>query len=1267
MGSSRRVYSQLSRAEKLNFAAAYSINERVIGSWSALVPRTPRVLVPIHLDALVVRAGGGEWADCAMTVPAARRAGEAAIDSRLLQAKPFQDRAIPRGPGVYLHWALPDALTQGTGGNTGVDFPVIPDRWLVVRLQPGTLVDSRRTFRAWVLRAADEHPQPVDLNAWVETGSAGAGKLTALGHGDAAWAAYYDNVENRLAFHDDLRDIRSGPLAYLVCGWYADPNDDPLGSRKVKSLADFYARMNALKWKLESHELEQAQRKSQSYLHAAVSLGLPTIEAISIGGPGASPAALDDNGHPEGGVYVTDGSWWPSLTMYHGLAVGIGWPGPGWPGRPDGLVSDDVGGPPSTQEVRVMVGNTPSEALADLVAQSNHAPAERNMLEAFLTGALADLDRPGGQARVDARLHAASFGSLPGGETIETATDPGVPVPPTLPAKPVVTGPSVFPRTPHGGKSFATAFKDAATSTAAVTAAPVAHAGAFSTVSKGALSAAIGAIASETPTPAATPPSEVDAPIALPRKYVPADPVLLVQGARRSYKHGKDGRFNPDGTLSCRLTGFCMTGVACSSITGEEIRPEFRGEELLERGIHNGSVPPECEELLREAVVADPGSSAAAAKSTGASGAAAVALANRFAVEQTVWWALRDPRADHAALVAKSGISGMLPSAVGISPPVRPWTPLHLDWRIQFVPSEAGYRDWSLGELDYIANALPALDDLEAGVVLQGRALLADGLASNVGRAVRNAMADAARAGGAAKLAPGKRDRYSSALAMETVRAYRAHTETAARVKQVVDARVDRSGLEDVASTLENMDLLSGAFEHFHTDLRGGFSGDGVAAATPDDPAPTPFFAVRAGFLRILRIRLVDCFGQFVDLDPARILVSTPMLTPGHAAIAALPPRFTSPTRLWLRLFDGAAGAKPAGKAVRPVAGFVLPDHLDGALEFFDSAGGSLGQLRADPDSGILWEEAPGRASTAGQDPVRALGNPFLSGMATSLVDWGIADPAGAEHALSALLRAIDSTLWSVDPYAHTGDEHLSLLVGHPIVVVRAKLLLEVTEPIAPTEIAKMAVPVRLGALSHWDDGLLGFFVNDDYRVFHVIDPAAAGMARKLGPGEGFAQDITRAPAYYSSFSADLPEGATAGSTPVVHPYVDGSGVLFVMPGQEVNLTMLLEPHSAMHATAGLVPRKEIALRREWTADALQKISPTFRFGPVLLDPKRIRMPVAGEAHGAWTWTHRLDVASWADDPVVNSAGDANLPQDPVVASEGWLKLTPTEEPKKDA
>ena len=235
----------------------------------------------------------------------------------------------------------------------------------------------------------------------------------------------------------------------------------------------------------------------------------------------------------------------------------------------------------------------------------------------------------------------------------------------------------------------------------------------------------------------------------------------------------------------------------------------------------------------------------------------------------------------------------------------------------------------------------------------------------------------------------------------------------------------------------------------------------------------------------------------------------------------------------------------------------------------------------------------------------------------------------------------IDTTLWTVDPFAHSGDEHLSLLIGHPVAVMRARLTLEVNEPIRPDALQAERVPVRLGALAQWQDGLLAYFVDDDYRTLHLPDPAAAGFARPIGPGRGFLQNPTRTSDYYEHFATDIGANAVEGASPIKHDFVDTSDVILMRPGQTIVLTLLIEPHSVVHATSGLVPRKAIGMRREWVTDGLAQIAPTFRFGPVLVDPKRIRMPVASELHGTWSWCHRVDATSWQEDAVVNSLGDA--------------------------
>jgi len=58
--------------------------------------------------------------------------------------------------GIHLHWALPDAITNGIEDSTGkMVFPSIPDRWLVTRVytdlsNPATPIN---TIKSWVVES----------------------------------------------------------------------------------------------------------------------------------------------------------------------------------------------------------------------------------------------------------------------------------------------------------------------------------------------------------------------------------------------------------------------------------------------------------------------------------------------------------------------------------------------------------------------------------------------------------------------------------------------------------------------------------------------------------------------------------------------------------------------------------------------------------------------------------------------------------------------------------------------------------------------------------------------------------------------------------------------------------------------------------------------------------------------------------------------------------------------------------------------------------
>ncbi|HEV7914896.1 MAG TPA: hypothetical protein VGP22_14105, partial [Albitalea sp.] len=1037
-------------------------------------------------------------------------------------------------------------------------------------------------------------------------------------------------------------------------------------------------------------------------------MGLPTREAVAMpampkalqGGAftrfsaaatldfeGVTQAApLDREGRPVGGYHHIVESWWPKYTLFHGGVVGLGWPDDGIPVAPSGLLGNLVGGPPAASNIEIAIGHTLTDALAALLAANNRTPAEARALEAALLGAADELDDVDAAARVDVRVHAASFGSLPGGSITETVMQRplgGTPRPPAV--DPAKTDPGIFrnvlPKEPVGGSGLGgKQVKDKFAGTVDVTAhanAKVSGVKVTSGVKLGGLVKEFNHFAGKPPVVNVPPqndpePAPVEVKRALPRFFIPSDPVILLQGLNRSFKHGGDGRFSEKGKLPCRVTDMVTRELAPMALRDLPGGGRFKGADVLDGGVVNGSVPPECNDLLTELAVLDPGTATFAARST-VRGTQRLSTeqvnqaARTYAVEQTVWWATRDPKRDVAPLAAKSGLSGVLPCPIAVSPPARPWVPLHLDWEVEFVPHDLD--QWQLGEIDFDARAdgVPAAGEVPAGIVLRGRALLTAGAAQCAASAVRQTLDRARHAGGSSSLKPRSVEQYHSQMAKLLLDDM---ARISTRAQRAAD--VDGGELQSVADALGAMDVLAGALDQFHTRLRGGFVADGDAAPATGEAAPSPFVALRAGFLRIRRMRLVDCFGQLLDLagssatqdaDMTQVVRSEPMTVDGRPDLLELAPRFTAPARLLLRFVDAANDSVEARGDTTPLCGFLLPDHLDAELQFHAADGDGIGAVRFDAEAGIVWEDAPGKPGTVGASPKRAIANAHLAEVAQGLLDWGIADTTrndpARDTALSALLRLIDTTLWTVDPFAHTGDEHLSLLVGHPVAVMRARLTLEVDEPISPDELATLRLPVRLGALAQWQDGLLGYYVDDDYRTLHIPDPAAAGLARPIGPGQGFLQTATRTSNYYTQFASDIGIDAVEGDTPIAHDFVDTSGVLMLRPGQTVRLTLLMEPHSAVHLTSGITPRKSLGMRREWVSSGLAAIAPSFRFGPVLVDPKRIRMPLASELRGTWSWCHRIDATTWQEDEVVNATGDGQLPLDPVEGQEGWLKLTP--------
>jgi hypothetical protein len=586
----------------------------------------------------------------------------------------------------------------------------------------------------------------------------------------------------------------------------------------------------------------------------------------------------------------------------------------------------------------------------------------------------------------------------------------------------------------------------------------------------------------------------------------------------------------------------------------------------------------------------------------------------------------------------------------------QPWVPLWLEWEAEL--TETGpLPAWSLGQID-----LEPPEAATRGRVIThtGRSVLTTGVATTMAAAI------------------------TGYLDAEDARDAAGTGETDEATEQVL------ARLRDELTTL---DVMSAALDGWREQLLGLPYRDGLLYQDANGTRPAPVDVpelVTLGELRLRRARLVDAFGRILDLPdavapalPSRDEVPADPGT-GLASALRIRPRLTVPARWMFRLVDpavpaiGVADAAQAridqvdpDQAVNPVAGFLLPDHIDEALEVFDAAGTPLGQLMHEPfGGGVTWEPAPGRPLPADAGPLAGLVAPqrIVGQLAAGLVATDAAQRQGrparpeTESALSALLRAIDTTLWTVDTFAGLGSEHIVGLVGRPVAVVRARLALEVKDDLAELDLSDagvravreqayrdltaLAVPLRLGELTRADDGLLGFFVDDDYATFHIVDKVVRGEAFDGGRGKGQLGTYGTTP-------------AIPATVPITNGYVLADDELHVHPGQVVALTLLMHPTGAVHLTSGLLPRKSIALQRDWVAPGLAVMAPSARVGPVLLDPARIALPLVSAFPKDQVFTRRDTPLTWKDDAILAATQTALLPDLPHEVQEGYIRVAP--------
>jgi hypothetical protein len=1162
--------------------------------------------------------------------------------------------------------------------------------------------------------------------------------LVGTAGGGLAWSGVYDAVLNRFAFHDPLVDVKAlmpqgvdeDCACYLVAGWWSEPRLDPLdAARSDDSLDELLARLRwhpLHEWGSEAGELAREQEEFE----LKKALGLTTDDAwmskrpldIKKPAPPAPPGApreaqaranalqratvftpmdtslmtkqvkgVSSIFANDAELHVAARSWQLRSSLLHGTVYGVPVAG--------GVLADRR---PDASSLQVAMGLHDDDLIASLAAHGatpDQQRATERLLAAFTTQRINRLASPDGAVELEEYEHAAGYASIPAGsagndrflQRVQTGGVGGLDLGRGVKAKVPFLNEAVVraPARRHAHPTAASSSAAGARAKAPIQSAELHFASAAKPTLIKANVSVINDIAHSrvgevlAPTEARV----VDRPA--PRWTFPTDPLIGIRGAARSLRHGGDGRASADNMLTCRWPTHVI-----QELPGVIARDRFIAS------LGHGGVPPETLRLAREAVLHDPYHDEwVSAAVTPAGQNPKVTLSRlraesllRFGVDGTYDGATSAfqpalprtaaARRDQALKRTAPGVqeqqrlvademrklslyAGADPDPVGVTTWSQPWVPMWLEWQVQIEGIDPPTLEaWKLDAID-----LEAVGSTFNGgtAVFSGRSLVSTGAATTLSAAIN--------------------DWLKAEDALDAVQAGLVDEDTEAAYR-------------DLDASVKHLDLLSTALDGLRAQLLGFAATEGLRR--PSDGAggtlnPAPVRAPRAvvgGALSLQRARLIDAFGRVLEV-PAQALKEP--CTPSRTMLEFRPqalgfaPRLLRPARWLMRWVEAGTVLGSDGVEARvdqveppltvnPVAGFLLPDHLDESLEIFSVDGSPVGELLHEATSGgVAWEIAAGRDGPADAGPHHGLApaQAALANFAAGLVAADAAARAGqplalatpAESALTALLRAVDTTLWTVDTFSALGAEHVAGLVGRPVAVVRAQLRLELMPPAdvdlsdpvraaewaAAEEAAKRhAFEVRIGELTRSDDGVLGFFVDDDYAHFRLVDKVIAATSADAGRSRGKLQllgDNTGKPV----------------KSAIDHPYIAGrdeDDTLSLHIGQTVTLTILMHPGGKCCLTSGILPRKALALARDWVGPGLAKIAPSLRTGPVLVETDldaqgQVRLPKVSVFGKSQNFLWRDTPATWRTDAILAATQTALLPDAPAELREGWIRVAP--------
>lgn len=1115
-----------------------------------------------------------------------------------------------------------------------ISFPEVPNRWLVIRFQHGA---SKVEPTSWIIESdylnasggsmSFLDPKAQNLGSpnavtkigksqllsasWSESAAGDAMFLRAIGPGDVTFCAYAPAAQNVFSFVDgDAANLpENTALSYLVAGWYANPDYDPLHDSGTQ-LAAFTAQLDDLNWAIA---------------------GVSDLSQYT--GPPATRCIV------------------------HGMRHSLVWQTANMPSGNQTQVPDNIG-----KGVKVAIGNTSVEALAALVgATSGNQDLDLTLLEALQYGSLDTLDQVGGRTLVADKARQARYGATSGGQSWEirarevngaalNASEPAdiadyaaglaalnraqsalnasqrqlVSLQWTLYARwwknqnynVLGLGPA---NPPDDMAQIATALDPSSPEyQALVSQIQQLQQNIAVTFSSGSIPLYSDAEAIEeyARNVLKLPASLLLKPKNAPRYWHPNDPVLVVSGIA-----------NPDNdsssqALVCRTLAQIVSGL---SINGKTVTAD-NAAALIPLPLANPGIPPAVYALCKEAFFLDP--------------------ANWPNIANNLFMGNVRP-ADIGAAIARGSWADILsqaPLALSVAPWVQPWNPLFLEWSVKWFPTysqkdgnspwQFNRNEWQFDGDDY--NWTGVHLDERVMVGYSGRTVLSSHSVFNFENRLRDYI-------GKSRTPQPKLEKLESLL-----KAIRSWGVMSQRLSGLHGEFATRSAGQSWPPVGEIAALVQNQYQSAPDPSKGDQDYD-------YGPVSPTFFPQMGGFFVIDDIEVIDSFGQAVSLLPAnnnptggKSSAFTPIrsrqVTPANPNIAVgdyTPAQFVQQPfglvqsgQLAMRWVDADKDANEVGLVAdaNPVCGWVLPNHLDAALAIYDQQGQLLGEVREDLNrQTVAWFPAPD-SPTPITSPEQ-IPNLHLRGVVNGLM----AAQRQAAGTFDNLLKVIDESLWLVDPLGPRADPDLAVLIGRPLAVLRLKLALELagdrytnqswadTFTANDNAVGQTAFALRLGSLAVREDGLIGYYADEAFQAFNSVH-----YPDGLDAGSSYVKPIGGKAGNYLSLTAD---------------------------GSPAFVTLLMDPRGTLHGSTGILPVKDISLPNRFFESTLSNMEITFSVGSLLTSAASIQIPRLAEQNGEWSWINHSSTTQFSSSAVNFSSPNAQLSAPSMVVQDGWLRF----------